>query len=110
MGLQTVSADSRAPAVTVVDNVGGTEKTESQIVQDQAAAQVERPKSPWTPSYSVTSQGHGVANVDVHAVPGVDQETANAPLSTEAEKVVEVVAGNGNAIVAPSEVRSDFSL
>ena len=106
MGLQTESADSLATASVVVDTVGEAEKTDAQIAQDQ----VERPKSPWTPSYSVITQGPGAANVDVPDEVEVDQETPNAPLDTEAEKVVEVVAGNGTAIVASAEVHSDSFL
>lgn len=110
MGLQTESADSLATASVVVDNVGEAEKTGAQIAQDQVVVDVERPKSPWTASYSVTTQGPGVTNVDVPNEAEVPQETADAPLDTGAEKVVEVVAGNGTAIVAPAEVRSDSFL
>jgi hypothetical protein len=53
-------ATAEAP---VEDTVASSHLSASQ------AAEVERPKSPWTPSYSVTAQGPGIVNEE--EIPGV---------------------------------------
>lgn len=104
MGLQIESAASVNPALTIVDNAGESEKTETQVVEEKVVPDVERPKSPWTPSYSVTTQGPGVTSVDVPEEEDDQKTDADSPVDVEADKVIEESTGNGAAIVASTEV------
>ena len=110
MSLQTASVLSATPALAAVDNAGENEKIETQNAQDQGAPEVERPRSPWTPSYSVTTQGPGVTNGEVPDEVEVVQETADVPVLAEPAKVEEGVTGNGTALVPPEVCSGSFLL
>ena len=92
-------AEIEAPAIA------GTSETseETTLVVDAeasvapAAADIERPKSPWTPSYSVTSQGPGIAAEDSKEVEKLEQlpppaEQPEVVLSAEPEAAPTVEA------------------
>jgi hypothetical protein len=61
------------------------------------ASEVERPKSPWTPSYTVTTQGPGISTSDEQELaelpalpPSINASTVPDSVPTQAETTVTV--------------------
>ncbi|KAG2367046.1 hypothetical protein BDR07DRAFT_385643 [Suillus spraguei] len=100
-----------------IEETGAVEQPETTAVEEEVTEQqeiatppalnvatdIERPKSPWTPSYSVTTQGPGVlVEEDVNAYEG-DDDAAPAQLQTP-EIIVDEVAAVVPEITADIEV------
>ena len=105
-----------APAIALTSEIGESsevvESSENAAVPVVAEAEADRPKSPWTPSYSVITQGPGVeGEVAADDSKEIAELEALEPTSQPQESV-EITNGEvaAAAVVAVSAVATEVCL
>ncbi|KIM85024.1 hypothetical protein PILCRDRAFT_378567 [Piloderma croceum F 1598] len=99
--IEDASADSEVPAhesdsaaVHSIGSSAGREEPAADVLSVEKGEDVERPKSPWTPSYSVTTQGPGELNILKNVAESEERE--NIPLTKESTP--EIVVGGVDTV------------
>jgi hypothetical protein len=99
--IEDASADSEVPAhesdSAVVHSIGSSadqEEPAADVLSVEKGEDMERPKSPWTPSYSVITQGPGELNILKNVAES--EEWENIPLTKESTP--EIVVGDVDTV------------
>lgn len=99
--IEEASVDSEVPThesdSAAVHSIGSSavqEEPDADILSVEKGEDVERPKSPWTPSYSVTTQGPGELNILKNVAESEKRD--NIPLTKESTP--EIVVGDVDSV------------
>ena len=106
--IEDASADSEVPThesdSAVVHSIGSSadqEEPAADVLSVEKGEDVERPKSPWTPSYSVITQGPGELNIPKNVAES--EEWENIPLTKESTP--EIVVGDVDTVDTAEPVK-----